>query len=89
MVTEFTISGEPASFTTDFTFAEDPQAEEVIPTYPRIEVVTVAGIPVGYLLVAMGVTTALAVLVTVLAVVLAARSSARVRTARGPAADPR
>lgn len=89
MVTEFTISGEPASFTTDFTFAEDPQAEEVIPTYTRTEVVTVAGIPVGYLLVAMGVTTALAVLVTVLAVVLAARSSARVRTARGPAADPR
>lgn len=89
VVTEFTISGEPATFTTDLAFAEDPEAATVIPTYTRTEVVAVAGIPVGYLLVAMGLTTALAVLAAVLTVVLASRSGARLRTARGPAADPR
>lgn len=85
VVTEFTISGEPESFTTDFEFVEDPEAETVIPTYVRTEVVTVAGIPVGILLVALALLTAVAVATAVLTVVLASRT-VRLRPARAPGA---
>lgn len=89
VVTEFTISGDPVTFTTDVRFAEDPEAETLIPTDVRTEVVTVAGIPVGYLLVAMGLTAAAAVAAAVLTMVMASRTVSRVRTAREPSAGPR
>lgn len=77
MVTEFEVHGEPDSFTTDFTFTADPEAEDVIPTYTTTEVVAVMGIPVGWLLVHAGVITAVALFIAVLVAVLAARSGQR------------
>lgn len=84
VVTEFDIRGEPELFTTDLTFGADPEAESVIPTYTVTQVVTVAGIPVGYLLVLAGIITAIAVLVAVWALVRL-RSQRR----RGSPAAPR
>lgn len=79
MVTEFEVHGEPASFTTDFAFTADPEAEDVIPTYTTTKVVAVMGIPVGWLLVLAGVITAGSLLIAVLATVIAARSGRRRR----------
>ncbi|MGY5765894.1 DUF2330 domain-containing protein [Brachybacterium sp. DNPG3] len=81
VVTEFAISGDPETFTTDFTFVQDPDAEDVIPTYETVEVVEIAGIPVGWLLVGLGIVTAVAVLVAGIAVALAVRATRRARTA--------
>ncbi|GAA1712568.1 DUF2330 domain-containing protein [Brachybacterium phenoliresistens] len=52
MVTEFTIRGEPASFTTDMTFAADPADPWIVPTRTETTTVRVAGIPAGWVLVA-------------------------------------
>ena len=71
MVTEFEVRGAPDSFTTDFTFVPDPEAEDVIPTYTTTKVVAVMGIPVGWLLVLAGVITAGSLLIAVLATVVA------------------
>lgn len=74
VVTEFEVHGDPESFTTDFTFAPDPEAEDVIPTYTTPELVTLAGVPVGYVLVLAGLVTVAAVIVAVLAMAYAARA---------------
>lgn len=55
MVTEFVVTAAPETITTDFVFEPDPGAAELVPTYTVTEVITVAGIPVGYLLVLGGV----------------------------------
>lgn len=60
IVTEFSISGEPETFTEDLVFGPDPEAEHAVPTETVTETVTVAGIPVGWLLVAAAVVTVLA-----------------------------
>lgn len=73
-VTEFEIRGEPDSFTTDLTFAADPGAEDVIPTYPTTKLVAVMGIPVGWLLVLAGLITVVAILVAVVVTVRSGRT---------------
>ena len=83
MVTEFEIRGEPESFTTDLVFAEDPDAEWVVPTETVTHTVTVAGIPVGWLLVAAGVITVLALGVAASALVAALRMRRRAGLSRG------
>ena len=55
MVTEFVVTAAPETITTDFVFEPDPGAAELVPTYTVTEVITLAGIPVGYLLVLGGV----------------------------------
>lgn len=82
IVTEFWISGEPESFTTDLTFGADAEAEWEIPTYTTTETVTVAGIPVGYLLVAAGIVTLLALLGSLIAIRSARRSRSLLRQER-------
>lgn len=77
VVTEFEIRGEPESFTTDLVFAEDLEAEWTVPTTPVTHTVTVAGIPVGWLLVALGLVALLAVGVAVLAIALPRRTLRR------------
>lgn len=79
IVTEFVISGDPESFTEDFVFAPDPQADYVVPTYTVTETITVAGIPVGWLLVAAGVVTALALGVAAASLASARRARRRAR----------
>ena len=79
IVTEFDISGEPGSFTEDFTFGPDPEADHVVPTYTVTEIVTFAGFPVGWLLVAAGVVTALALIVAAASLASARRARRRVR----------
>ncbi|MFC0675059.1 DUF2330 domain-containing protein [Brachybacterium hainanense] len=54
MVTEFRISGEPSSFTSDMTFATDSEDPWVVPTRTVTVPVEVAGIPAGWLLVVAG-----------------------------------
>lgn len=54
MVTEVVVSAAPETITTDFAFEPDPDAAELVPTYTVTEVIAVAGIPVGYLLVLGG-----------------------------------
>ena len=83
VVTEFEIRGEPESFTTDLVFAEDPDAEWVVPTETVTHTVTVAGIPVGWLLVAAGVITVLALGVAASALAAALRMRRRAGLSRG------
>ena len=73
-VTEFEIRGEPESFTTDLTFAADPGAEDVIPTFTTTKLVAVMGIPVGWLLVLAGIVTVAAILIAVSATAGARRA---------------
>lgn len=54
VVTQVDVDAEPSTITTDFTFEPDPRAAEVVPTYTTTEVITVLGIPVGWLLVLGG-----------------------------------
>lgn len=88
-VTEFQIVGEPESFTTDLTFAADPEAEPEIPTYTTTEIVTVAGIPVGYLLVLAGIVTGAALLAALIAIRAARRSRALLHRERAQQASDR
>lgn len=60
-VTEFVISGEPSSFTTDVVLEPDPEAADVIPTFTRTEVIEVLGVPVGWILVWLAWTAVLAI----------------------------
>ncbi|MEE1616853.1 DUF2330 domain-containing protein [Brachybacterium sp. J153] len=78
IVTEFAISGDPETFTTDIVLVPDPEAEYVVPTVTVTETVTVGGVPVGWLLVAAAVITALALVLAALAL----------RSARRARADP-
>lgn len=80
-VTAFEVYGEPPeSFTTDFTFAPDPAAEDVIPTFTTTKVIAVLGIPVGWLLVAAGALTLGALLWAVVSTVVAVRARRRALT---------
>ncbi|MGO1285478.1 MAG: DUF2330 domain-containing protein [Brachybacterium sp.] len=74
VVTEFEVHGAPDSFATDFTFTPDPGAEEVIPTYSTTKVVTVMGLPVGWVLVLAGVVTVASLLLAAVSTAVAARS---------------
>lgn len=80
VVTEFEIRGEPESFTTDFTFGADPEAEYVLPTMTVTEEVQIAGIPVGYLLVLAGAVTLVAVVVAAVALTVVVRGRRRARS---------
>jgi len=84
VVTEFSISGDPESFTEDLVLGPDPEAEHVVPTVTVTETVTVAGVPVGWLLVAAAVVTVLS-LGTAAASLGIARRSRRARRRAGTA----
>lgn len=81
VVTEFEIyRSSPETFTTDLTFAADPEAEDFIPTETRTELVAVAGIPVGWLLVIAAIITAASVLIAAVSMAGAARSRRRAQS---------
>lgn len=85
VVTEFVLhEAPPESFVTDLSFAPDPAAQDVIPTVTTTEVVAVAGVPVGWLLVLAGLVTVAALLLAAGASVLALRS----RRGAAPGAPP-
>lgn len=82
-VTEMIIQGAPETFTTDIVLEDDPDAEWTYPTYTTVRTVEIAGIPVGWLLVASGVIiTGLLAALAVMAVLLA-RSRGRGTGPRG------
>lgn len=74
IVTEFWLWGDPDTFTRDLVLTEEPETEPVIPTYTTTELVTVLGIPVGWVLVFAGLITTVSVLVAITAVRAAARA---------------
>lgn len=79
VVTEFEIRGEPESFTSDFTFAADPGTEHVVPTTTTTQLVQVAGIPIGYLLVLGGIVAMAAVVIGAVAIAAVAVGHRRTR----------
>lgn len=87
IVTQFRIWGEPESFTTDFTFAPDPEQDTVVPTYDVTEVVYLGPFPAGWTLTGIVVLLGnlITAIVTVIVLVLAQRGTRSPGTGAGAA----
>jgi hypothetical protein len=85
IVTEFEITGDPSSFHQDLTFGADPDDPYEVPRYTTEVVIEVAGVPVGWLLVALGGITGVSLLLVLARTVEIHRARRRIAELSAPA----